>query len=205
MTINPIYGSASLLRVGTIVSFAFPLREGEGRAKWRPCLVVATGCGNEGEPRVTIAYGTSAATQANRGADLALCDPEDWRSAGLRRQSRFVLARRVTVPLSDLDLGGRRAGSPVIGVLPPSAMVTLRQLTRALGARITTDSRRGSVGIRAGGRHGPQQHGRREPVIIRVARRRFERPAARMGEQHGQRMAAAPTLRTTLRLAAARR
>lgn len=201
-----LLGGAAALRPGTIVAFRFPLGEGEGRAKTRPCLVIGTSQGKNGEPRVTIAYGTSAGSQSNRGLDLEVAEPDACKAAGLRRPTRFVLARRVTVPLSDPGLDRRRAGSPVIGVLAPAAMITLRKLTRSLGNIVTADRRRGSIGIRPmAGQNGsrPQRpRSRREPIILRVAPKRYARPAARTGEQ---RIAPEAASRTTLRLASARR
>lgn len=94
--------------------------------KTRPCLVIATTPGKDGAPLITIAYGTSADSQSNRGLDLKLAKPDYYKAAGLRRPTRFVLMRRVTVPASDPGLDGRRAESPVIGSLPPSAMIPLR-------------------------------------------------------------------------------
>lgn len=150
MTNDPI-GRAALLRPGTVVAFPFPLGEGAGRAKTRPCLVIATSSKN-GTPRVTIAYGTSSDSGANRGLDLDLSDPGHWQAAGLRRSSRFVLARRVTVSLFDPGFDSRKTGSPVIGFLPPSAMIALRQMVRPIGPLVTEDRQRGAPPARQGGR-----------------------------------------------------
>lgn len=168
-----LLGSADALRPGTILSFPFPLGTGTGRVKTRPCLVIARTAGADGAPRVTIAYGTSADTAANRGLDLDLADPAEWQAAGLHRPTRFVLSRRVTVPLTDAGLAGRRPGAPVIGTLPAPAAVILHRLTRALGAALTEDRRRGAV--RAPAWRRPDRHP--APVIIRVARRRIDRLA----------------------------
>ena len=203
-----LLGRAALLRPGTIVAFRFPLGEGEGRAKARPCLVIATTIGADGAPRITIAYGTSSRTQSNRGLDLALSDPEDCRAAGLRRPTRFVVARRVTVAPTDPALDCGRTGSPVIGVLPPSATMVLRGLVRSLGATVAQDRRRGLPGRRSEShRHGSahqQPRSRREPVIVRVARKRYTRPVERRDAPQGRPASGRPTPRTQLRLAASR-
>lgn len=168
---HPIDRAASI-RPGTVVAFRFPLGEGEGRAKTRPCLVIATSSRN-GTPRVTIAYGTSAASRANRGLDLDLSEPDDWRAAGLRRPSRFVLARRVTVPLTDPGFDSRRSGSPAIGFLPPSAMLALRRMIRSIGHRVAEDRRRGAPPTGQGGRAACT--GRRQVGSVMVEYRRRKR------------------------------
>ena len=147
-----LLGGAAALRLAPSFRSAFRSARGEGRVKTRPCLVIAATPGKEGAPLVTIAYGTSAGSHSNRGLDLELPEPDDYKAAGLQRPTRFVLMRRVTVPASDLGLNGRKAGSPVIGSLPPSAMITLRRLTRSLGKTLTEDRRRGSVGAGERGR-----------------------------------------------------
>ncbi|MDQ1900588.1 hypothetical protein RAH32_09035 [Paracoccus sp. WLY502] len=75
-------GWAAALRPGTVLSFRFPLGEGEGRAKARPCLVIGVASQDDEAPRVTIAYGTSATSHANRGLDLHLPEPNDWQAPG---------------------------------------------------------------------------------------------------------------------------
>lgn len=203
-----LIGRAALLRPGTIVALRFPLGEGEGRAKARPCLVIATTTGADGAPRITIAYGTSSRTQSNRGLDLALSDPDHCQAAGLRRPTRFVLARRITVSPSDPALECGRTGSPVIGALPPSATIQLRGLVRSLGATVAQDRRRGSPGRRSeshrhGGAH-QQPRSRREPVIVRVARKRYTRPVEQRNAPQGRPASGRPPTRTQLRLAASR-
>lgn len=187
-----LLGGAAALRPGTIVAFRFPLGEGEGRVKTRLCLVIARTLGKDGAPRITIAYGTSAGSQSNRGLDLEVAEPDAYKAAGLRRPTRFVLTRRVTVPASDPGLDRRRAGSPVIGILAPAAMITLRKPTRSLGSIVTADRRRGSIGIRplAGQNGSRPQRARpgREPMILRAARRRYDRPAAGIGDAPGRSM-----------------
>lgn len=177
MTTDPI-GWAASLRPGTVVSFRFPLGEGEGRAKTRPCLVIATTF-RDGERFVTIVYGTSAGTRSNRGLDLDLSDPSEWQAAGLRRRSRFVLMRRVTVPTTDAGFNLRNSGSPVIGILPPSAMASLHRLARLLGNRVAEDRRAGSTGSRVKKRQ-PQRGtcwqrrngGRLAEVVVEYRQRR---------------------------------
>ncbi|WP_134727156.1 hypothetical protein [Paracoccus luteus] len=181
MTTDPI-GWAASLRPGTVLSFRFPLGEGEGRAKTRPCLVIATTL-REGERFITIAYGTSAGSRSNRGLDLDLSDRSEWEAAGLRRRSRFVLMRRVTVPATDAGFNLRNGGTPVIGLLPRSAMVTLHKLVGLLGNGIAEDRRGGSAGARLTKRQ--PQHGicwqrRRGGRLAQVAvehRRRRRVPA----------------------------
>jgi|GEM_PF-2027384 len=188
MTTDPI-GWAASLRPGTVVSFRFPLGEGEGRAKTRPCLVIATTL-RDGERFITIAYGTSVGSQSNRGLDLDLSERSEWQAAGLRRRSRFVLMRRVTVRATDAGFNLRNGGSPVIGILPPSAMASLHRLARLLGNGSAEDRRAGSTGSR-GKKRQPQRGtcwqrrkgGRLAEVVVEYRRRR-RMPAAGSRPEH---------------------
>ncbi|WP_295046796.1 hypothetical protein [uncultured Paracoccus sp.] len=173
---------ASSLRPGMILSFRFPLGEGEGETpKARPCLVLAV-MEDPHDQRITLAYATSADTPANRGVDLDLSDPRDCQAAGLHRPTRWVLARRVTVPSSDKGFVLRR-GSPVIGTVPSATLLDLRWHLATLGEELTMNHRRGAPPIgRAPRRRWPaRQDTRLVPVIVRVTRRRLCKPAARVG------------------------
>lgn len=134
---------------GAIVSFRFPLGEGEGPSKMRPCLVIGSNIA-DGTHRITLAYGTSADSDSNRGLDLALAEPADWLAAGLRRPTRFVLMRRITVGLDDPGFNLHRQGGPVIGALPTTMLTVLKRMSRWLGSRMVEDRRRGSPRARAG-------------------------------------------------------
>lgn len=102
------------LATGDIVAFRFPSTEGEQlREKERPCLILDT----DGVS-IVVAYGTSSRGRSNRGQDLMINFPKDWSSAGLRRATRFVGARRVRVPVDSARLVPNSAGTPRIGRLP---------------------------------------------------------------------------------------
>ncbi|HHX88291.1 MAG TPA: hypothetical protein GX700_00740 [Paracoccus sp.] len=148
MTTDPIGRNAGLCP-GTIVSFRFPLGEGEGPSKTRPCLVIGSSTA-DGTPRITLAYGTSADSDSNRGLDLALAEPADWMAAGLHRPTRFVLMRRITVGPDDPGFNFHRRGGPVIGVLPATMLTAFQRMCRWLGARMVEDRRRESRRVRIG-------------------------------------------------------
>ena len=126
------------LQVGTILSFHFPEAENGKPGKARPCLVVAIEQNSTGM-RCTLAYGTSADTLANRGLDLVLDQPDDWCSASLKRPSRFVLARRVTIRPGDPRLSFSRKDTPVIGQIPASHRAKLARLADRLGDAVWLD------------------------------------------------------------------
>ena len=133
---------AAAARPGDIAMFRFPLGESEAEPKARPCLIIAAR--TEGsEIRLTVAYGTSAPTDANRGHDLILADATEAAQACLHRPSRFVLARRMTVSGRDARFACDRHGTAVVGTLPPRLLGPMRTLVRRLGAALTRDSRRG--------------------------------------------------------------
>lgn len=155
---------AASARPGDIVMFRFPLGEGGESEKPRPCLIVARSI-KAGIPRLTLAYGTSAPTNANQGLDLRLDAPADWQPAGLRRATRFVLMRRITVGTVDHRFDHGASDDPRIGSLPDQMNPALAVLIRTLGHRITTDTIRGPV---------PQPTIRR-PDFRRITSRRRDR------------------------------
>lgn len=127
---------------GTLLSFHFPEAEDGKPGKARPCLLIAIDQDETGM-RLALAYGTSANTPANRGLDLVLDQEADWSGAGLRRPSRFVLARRITIMPGDPRLSFSRKGAPIIGQIPASHMAELARLTSRLDEAIWLDCLRG--------------------------------------------------------------
>lgn len=177
-------GWAAALRPGTTVLFRFPPGEGMGEVKTRPCLVIAV-AQTDRDAKITVAYGTTAASMANRGLELDLSDPADCSAAGLHRPTRFVLSRRITVASTDPAFRLSPPGTPVIGRLAGSSMMILDDLVQSLGASIADDSRRGAS---SAARHAkaareasrPRQRGVR-PVIVEYRQRkilRTQRPSA---------------------------
>ena len=126
---------------GSIVMFRFPLAESDALAKPRPCLIIGRHDGPLG-PHLTLAYGTAAGSPANTGLDLPVRGTA-LALAGLRRDTRFVLVRRITVATSDprFDLGPQ--GSPLLGTLPAEAQTRLLLIAGLLGPAMTEDHRRG--------------------------------------------------------------
>lgn len=127
------------LRPGSIVLFRFPERHDALSGKRRPCLVLAAVLRAEGM-HITLAYGTSATTDANRGFDIEIEAEDDCQGAGVHRVTRFVLARRITVLASDERFDNGTQGAVIIGVLPAHRMRELEALTHFLGHRIFDDS-----------------------------------------------------------------
>lgn len=174
---HPIHWGATA-RPGDIAMFRFPLGESDAEPKARPCLIVAR-CTDGTETRLTVAYGTSAPTDANRGRDLIVADPLEAASVGLHRPTRFVLARRITVPAGDARFACGRQGSAVVGSLPQRLAAQMQALVRELGLALTQDSRRGDPPSRralAPSRRiisrRTRSGGRAETVVVEARRRR---------------------------------
>ena len=124
---------------GDIVLFRFPIRMGDDEApKIRPCLVLEVE-EHGGRKRLTLAYGTSAATPANRGYEIAVTHVDDCHAAGLTRATRFVGARLVNVSPDHLgfDVGGTLppviAGRMMIADAPKFVPPRLDQLLNTAG------------------------------------------------------------------------
>lgn len=133
---------------GTIVSFQFPRNEDGLSGKARPCLVVAIPEGAD-RTNMVLAYGTTADSDANRGHDLCLADRAAWRSAGLHHPSRFVLGRRITVPIDDPRFENGPDGHPIIGQLPASRQTEFADLIRLIGPALDQDRLGGLPPLRA--------------------------------------------------------
>lgn len=114
---NPWFADLSW---GDIVSFRFPVEDGEDVPKKRPCLVLDTLLVG-GRRFAVLAYGTSVRNNSNRGYEVRL-GAVDAMEAGLHRSTRFIGARRLTVSLDhDGFVASGTARSPVIGRLKGSA------------------------------------------------------------------------------------
>lgn len=154
---------ADNLRPGDILAFRFPHGEADDSVKSRPCVVLAVQNMAE-DIDVTVAYGTTATSAANRGLELWLRDGADWQAAGLRRPTRFVLARRLTVPSIDPRFDFGASNDPMIGRLPDHALSRLAQLTGFLGPALTDDRHRGRS---TRSRHGRAPDRRRSVITER--------------------------------------
>ena len=105
------------LRRGDIVLFRFPEVDSiNSLPKIRPCLVLEVDSG-DGDQKVTLAYGTTARTAANRGYEIWVKRRSSLAIAGLDHQTRFVGARTVFVSLDHADFDQGPRGTPVIGHL----------------------------------------------------------------------------------------
>jgi len=120
---------------GDIISFRFPIEGAGALPKKRPCLVLDVH--RLGDSRYALlAYGTSADTQANRGYEVRLTEPEA-RAAGLHRPTRFVGARRMLVAVDHPDIIISAAtDTPLIGRLTGAAFERMN----AVRARIHAEA-----------------------------------------------------------------
>ncbi|WP_299365664.1 hypothetical protein [uncultured Paracoccus sp.] len=146
------------------------------------CLIIARQDGAFG-PRLTLAYGTSADTSANRGLDLEVAASDDWPLAGLHRPSRFVIARRLTVSAHDSRFDRGRCSDPTIGSLPEHLEPLMEALIRSLGKEITRDYQSGPPPTCASIRSQRRtiwrrgRFGQRTEVVIIERRRRNSSPS----------------------------
>jgi len=169
MTTNPRSGPAwaETLRRGDIVLFRFPYAEADAHEtpKSRTCLVLEAGV-RDGQRCVTLAYGTSANTRANVGSEIHIATAEDMRAAGVRKLTRIVCDRRITVSLDDpgWDLHPRHA-SPVIGHLSPRGRVEME----AIRARLAPRNPRAAARAATAGRPFTVEHRRRRRLTARPA------------------------------------
>lgn len=104
------------LRPGHILTFRFPVQGSDAIPKVRPCLVLDVFM-RDGKRYVSLAYGTTSETSANRGYEIHVADGLGLQLSGLRKPTRFVAARRITVSLDHPDIVCNRAGTPIIGHL----------------------------------------------------------------------------------------
>ncbi|MCA0273078.1 MAG: hypothetical protein LCH69_13595 [Proteobacteria bacterium] len=110
-------GWQSRLTHGDVVMFRYPVADGDGETpKPRPCLILDV-VTIAGSTLVTLAYGTTACSSANRGYEIHVTRAEAMRAAGLHRPTRFVGARRITVTTGHPGFAENRAGTPVVGRL----------------------------------------------------------------------------------------
>lgn len=165
------------LRPGHVVAFRFPQSDSQVSGKARPCLVIATQASHPW-PAVTLAYGTTATTLANRGFDLPLDDSEDWKAAALHEPTRFVLARRIKVRANDPRFDGGLLGDPTIGRIPDRAIFKLMPLIKLLGSAIRDDCHQGEPVQRRRARPQPQSRStvlRHREISVPSRRSRGER------------------------------
>lgn len=131
---------------GDILRFRFPVAENsapddtEG-PKLRPCLVLEI-IHLSGQRFVKLAYGTSAATTANKGCELRINHPDGCAAAGLNRPTRFVGARSIIVSLNHQGFEPYpNTGSPHRGRLNGTLMCRLAVVRRRLTLAATSASK----------------------------------------------------------------
>lgn len=155
---------------GDVVSFRFPRMEGDPgyRPKARPCVVLDT-VAVAGKRFVTLGYGTSADTTANRGYEVRVESPAARARCGIRRPTRFVCSRRITV--SDRHPGFCRSerGTPVVGRLAGPE----RRRLNAIRARIFAETDiAAELRARRRARSRSEADGRERPLIVEYRRPR---------------------------------
>lgn len=152
---------------GDIVSFHFPVEDGDGGpGKARPCLVLDV-VAIAGTRLITLAYGTSSPKPTSR-AYVIPCDwRDDWRAAGLLRPTHFRGVRRVSVTADHPGFACNRAGTPVIGRLEGRPFERMNAVRGRLHAE---------ADIAAERRRERRASSRRAPVTRPVVEHRRARP-----------------------------
>jgi hypothetical protein len=137
---------ADHVRPGDVVLFRFPVpfpQTRDGEPSIRPCLVVEIDDLGE-ERRLVLAYSTTATTRSNGGYEIAVTHVADLQTAGLRRATRFIGTRLLSVSPSHtgFDVGG--SGAPVVGRLIGSRLERMQWVRARLHAEhdIAADRRR---------------------------------------------------------------
>ena len=110
---------AEHVQPGHVVLFRFPVsypQTKDGVPMTRPCLVLEVD-GEGASQKVVLAYGTTATSVSHTGYDIRLTRLSDLRNAGLKRPTRFIGARLLSVsPLDDgFPIG--MTGTPITGRL----------------------------------------------------------------------------------------
>ena len=113
---------------GEIVYCRFPEIAGHAAPKSRPALVTGLAQFEDGTLGVVVAYGTSQRVNELYAGEFAIApgDGEAYRAAGLSFPTKFNLAKRVTLPYTDVWFRVPPAPSfgqtPKMGILHPSLM-----------------------------------------------------------------------------------
>lgn len=120
----PVFDWQEIIERGDVVLFRFPIADEDDsnrdhKPKRRPCLVLDVFSKSQ-TTFVELAYGTSAATKANRGHEVRVTQRASCHSAGLNKPSRFVCARRVIVSLNHPGFDGGDDRGILIGRLDSS-------------------------------------------------------------------------------------
>jgi hypothetical protein len=121
---------------GDIALFRFPVADPENGAepKIRPCLVLEIEHTVVGK-RATLAFGTSTPPLKFRGYDILVRCEKGVEAAGLKKPTRFVADRRVSVSLDSADFdtrGGRE--SPIIGRLNETGLERMNRVRARIHA-----------------------------------------------------------------------
>ena len=135
-----VFDWQNLIERGDVVLFRYPLADEGGaltgtRPKRRPCLVLDVFT-KGGICFIELAYGTSAPTNANRGYEVRVGELASCYTAGLKRPSRFVCARRIIVSVNHSGFDDDDDSGTLIGRLDPP----LIERMNAVQARLQADA-----------------------------------------------------------------
>lgn len=111
--------SAAHVQPGHVVLFRFPVRHPQtidGLPTARPCLVLEVD-GEGASRKLALAYGTTATSVSHTGYDIRLTRLSDLRNAGLKRPTRFIGARLLSVSPNHEGFPIGMTGTPVTGRL----------------------------------------------------------------------------------------
>ncbi|WP_156127821.1 hypothetical protein [Pseudooceanicola atlanticus] len=118
-TIHVAANWAEYVEPGHVVLFRFPVRypqTKDGLPTARPCLVLEVD-GEGASRKLVLAYGTTATSISHTGYDIRLTRLSDLKSAGLKRPTRFIGARLLSVSPNHDGFPIGMTGTPVTGRL----------------------------------------------------------------------------------------
>lgn len=110
---------ADHVQPGDVLLFRFPVRYPQtidGLPRTRPCLVLEVD-GENASRKLVLAYGTTATSVSHSGYDIRVTRLSDIRNAGLKRPTRFIGARLLSVSPNHEGFHIGMTGTPVTGRL----------------------------------------------------------------------------------------
>jgi hypothetical protein len=106
---------------GAIVSCYFPENENPNRPgiKPRPCCVLGAKRSETGRLYLLVAYGTGVNVDAPRPGEMSVSNPDEMKSAGLHKPTKFVFTRVRALPFRYEFFRPNKEGTVVLGNLTP--------------------------------------------------------------------------------------
>ena len=127
---------AEHVQPGYVVLFRFPVRypqTKDGAPMTRPCLVLEVD-GENASRRLVLAYGTTSTSVSHTGYDIRLTRLSDLKSAGLKRPTRFIGARLLSVSPNHDGFPIGMTGTPVTGRLSDAPWERMQRVRARLHA-----------------------------------------------------------------------